>query len=343
MANARSAAPPDDKADEKPSSTFSLSYFLARNLGILTVAALSCELYRLSMAPVFGSMEYAYHMSWEVNLVALVLITNLEVQDSRQHLLCLALPVLATAGPQIIDAVASCSQQIGPRWGPLVASLLSTLPLIYLSLLTVLRDCMRVARQYPDIMESFGKMTAVLILGALWFDLNFVRGKANVAIQFACQYFPAPLGSNFGLMTILTCISGTWAVSKKPPIWVISLVATCVILTTLDSHLPISRSLRGLNDGSLKEDGFSLLARQDSVTGYVSVLDNFKEGYRILRCDHSLLGGDWIQLRPNLAISPLQEPIYSAFVMLEAIRLIELPVVKSTPPKPDSEKSALIM
>ena len=66
--------------------------------------------------------------------------------------------------------------------------------------------------------------------------------------------------------------------------------------------------------------------RRESVTGYVSVLDNTEAGYRVMRCDHSLLGGEW-QKAPkgleHLARGGFKEPIYAVFVLLEAVRLVE--------------------
>jgi hypothetical protein len=55
-----------------------------------------------------------------------------------------------------------------------------------------------------------------------------------------------------------------------------------------------------------------------------------------MRCDHSLLGGEWLSRSDRNSI--LAEPIYGVFVMLEAVRLVE--VKKSVP---DSEAKALVM
>lgn len=79
----------------------------------------------------------------------------------------------------------------------------------------------------------------------------------------------------------------------------------------------------------------TLIARRESVTGYVSILDNFEAGYRVMRCDHSLLGGEW-QAPPkgleHLDRGVFKEPIYAVFVILEAVRLV-VPAPKNPNPK----------
>ncbi|EQK98301.1 spermine/spermidine synthase [Ophiocordyceps sinensis CO18] len=85
---------------------------------------------------------------------------------------------------------------------------------------------------------------------------------------------------------------------------------------------------------SMMSDGWLLLDRRESVTGYVSVLQSLQDGFRVMRCDHSLLGGDWIDKRQ----AKLPEPIYGVFVMLEAVRLAE-----TESPVPDEDAHALVV
>jgi hypothetical protein len=53
-----------------------------------------------------------------------------------------------------------------------------------------------------------------------------------------------------------------------------------------------------------------------------------------MRCDHSLLGGQWVHVNGRR----VSEPIYGVFVMLEAVRLVEREA-----PLLDSEASALVV
>jgi hypothetical protein len=77
----------------------------------------------------------------------------------------------------------------------------------------------------------------------------------------------------------------------------------------------------------------NLLARSDSVTGTILVGENVDDGYRFLRADHSLLGGRWIGEKTHG--NPMGESIYGAFVLQEAIRLVER--------EEHEEENALIM
>ncbi|KAI4716225.1 spermine/spermidine synthase [Aureobasidium sp. EXF-10727] len=85
---------------------------------------------------------------------------------------------------------------------------------------------------------------------------------------------------------------------------------------------------------------WNILERAESNTGYISVLENLDAGYRVLRCDHSLLGGEWLvtdeRRRQGITTS---EPIYSVFEILEAVRLVET----AHSSVPDEEKSALVV
>ena len=84
--------------------------------------------------------------------------------------------------------------------------------------------------------------------------------------------------------------------------------------------LEVPSQTAALNE-TLHSQGWSMVDRWESVTGYVSVLDNHNDGYRVMRCDHSLLGGEWTKFGKVV----VGEPIYSVFAQLEAVRLIEVP------------------
>jgi hypothetical protein len=81
-------------------------------------------------------------------------------------------------------------------------------------------------------------------------------------------------------------------------------------------------------------DGWLFIERRESVTGYISVVQSIQQGFRVMRCDHSLLGGEWIDHRGG----PVSEPIYGVFAMLEAVRLAE-----TQAPVADEDAAALVM
>lgn len=92
----------------------------------------------------------------------------------------------------------------------------------------------------------------------------------------------------------------------------------------------------------LRSEGYEIIDRQESITGYLSVIDNLKDGYRVLRCDHSLLGGEWTRHQDSHS-RVLNEPIYAIFVILEAVRLIEPEQNRHLPVRTNGQQHALFM
>jgi hypothetical protein len=101
-----------------------------------------------------------------------------------------------------------------------------------------------------------------------------------------------------------------------------------------NTHVP-STSLTNQLNSTLQTTNWTLLERAESLTGYISIIESAEKGFRVMRCDHSLLGGEWL---PSITRTGRTEPIYGIFVMLEAVRL-----VKVENPVPDKEAKALVM
>lgn len=85
-----------------------------------------------------------------------------------------------------------------------------------------------------------------------------------------------------------------------------------------------------------KLEGFTVVERAEGSLGYVSVVESVEKRIRILRCDHSILGGEWISAAPSIVV----DPIYAVFVMLEAVRLV---AIEGQKPKNDSQARTLVM
>jgi len=90
---------------------------------------------------------------------------------------------------------------------------------------------------------------------------------------------------------------------------------------------------------------WKVLAYGESTTGYVSVLENTELQYQLLRCDHSLLGGEWLltEQRQRNEAWQVTEPVFGVFAMLEAVRLAQGPSAYSAAQKESPETSALVM
>jgi hypothetical protein len=125
------------------------------------------------------------------------------------------------------------------------------------------------------------------------------------------------------------------AVAVPSSKWLLLAAAPALLHTAvLNTHLATPWATAALRS-TLTAHNFTLLARRESLTGYVSVLESVDAGYRVMRCDHSLLGGNWMRF-PN--VRGVAEPIYAIFVMLEAVRLVQTPQ-----PIVDAEASALVV
>lgn len=90
----------------------------------------------------------------------------------------------------------------------------------------------------------------------------------------------------------------------------------------------------------LEAQNWTLVDRQWSNTGYISVLDSSELQYRLMRADHSLLGGEWLLTtdRKEREGWLVPEPVYAVFSMLESVRLLRL-----SPEIPDSQAQALVI
>lgn len=189
-------------------------------------------------------------------------------------------------------------------------------------------------------------------MGSLWmWDLPLVVGCYAVmdklqdllggvlALAIAMWSGVSPGFSRFGVLAVISLCYALLGGPRKILTFVGSIALLHLFL--INPHLPLAHNT-GLLNATLQSESYSLLARQESLTGYISVLDNVKDGFRVMRCDHSLLGGEWINKPPGHP-AVLNEPIYSIFVMLEAVRLVETESSRTREAKVDQDKRALVI
>ena len=303
-----------------------------RPIGLLVLAAVSSPISQLGLSPVYGSVPASvYHQG----LVTTAFLLAVSTQAFSRHYaaVLVGLRPMSSLAPILLTAqniLTRKSASFGPSLGPIVTELCTYFPMLYLSLLsTVVGLCaLRIGNHSNWIKTSAATAISYTIFIAFqkisrnMIDQNI--GKSLIFTRSGLQYVVA--------------ILYTLALPSRP-----ALLAWIVLLYPLSKnyHLPFQRNQDMLNQ-VLHDQGFSLVARQESFTGYISVLENVDEGFRAMRCDHSLLGGEWID-RQGASRSRLGEPIYSCFVMLEAVRLVESSTVEARASKSDTEKQALVM
>lgn len=111
------------------------------------------------------------------------------------------------------------------------------------------------------------------------------------------------------VMAILSKVS-----SSRPFLKYVSIAGLLSAAIFMNPHL----------NPQLMYHGYAVLQRGESTTGLVLVLENSESGLRILRNDHSILGGIWLLTSERKAEGiTYVESIFSAFYTLEAVRLIE--------------------
>ena len=236
------------------------------------------------------------------------------------------LPVIAAYVPVVQVFLFKLSGKMGAYYGPLVTEILTLSPLIVLSVSST-------ASSLEDLDISIGRLKGVTdsmpgVLSFVFFRVMEYFSMQKIMEGIGRTFFQTRLG-----MQIVLTILYSLAAPKNP----LLLFALPGVLHTVffNTHVPLPFLTDSLNS-TLHERGWNLLERHESITGYISIIENGEKGFRAMRCDHSLLGGEWLRSTKNHILVP--EPIYAIFVQLEAIRLVEV-----AEPVPDHEAKALVM
>ncbi|KAF4976675.1 hypothetical protein FZEAL_6689 [Fusarium zealandicum] len=290
---------------------------------VLSLLGIASSASQLNLSPIYGSIPSAVthapvimagcFTGWASNVF---LNSALPLSTSQ------ILPLVALHVPAIQFLLGGFSERLGSWWGPLVTEVLTLFPLAVLS-----------AASVADYLENaeLGKLPQFLADAApgigSW-------GFFRLAERLANDRLPSLVGTAFvftrvGLELVLAAIYAVFAPSKFLVLAIPALLHTAV----LNTHVMTPMATASLNT-SLSAQNWTLLERKESLTGYVSILENLEKGFRVMRCDHSLLGGEWVQIQGK----KVSEPIYGVFVMLEAVRLVEREA-----PLSDSEASALVV
>lgn len=322
--------PPGPPVDEKKSTTDIVQSSL-KATELLILAAVSSPVSQLALSPVYGSIPSSiYHQTLTVVTVLLAWALKSRIRPSiLWHLLSL-LPVLAFSIPTIQFFLFRYSSQLGAIYGPLLTEFLTYSPLVFTSVLgsAELFDAVDLSRYGEQVMNAVPAVASYAIL--------------SFSNQFSVSYIGANIGSNliltrFGLQLVVSAFYAILLPSKIVLLIILPLLHTL----TLNVHSPLPQTTAVLNS-TLQAHNYSLVARQESLTGYISVLDNKEKGFRVMRCDHSLLGGEWLQ-QPKTSSSNLKEPVFAIFATLEAVRLVDCQSEETRIVVPDSQKYALVM
>ncbi|TKA25356.1 hypothetical protein B0A50_06260 [Salinomyces thailandicus] len=300
---------------------------------ILTLAALYSPISQQTLAPVYGGIPSSINHKEAV--LATFLIGYLWRALLQKVHTWSILPYLALWicwMPALQMWLFRYSESLGPVFGPILTGLLSCH-------LVIMPTGYAVAQALEDL-DLQGQMGDVggVAIPALLLDLYLYAMGSTMASSVLPRL--STMSEHFTPVKLQLMIGAAYTfLSPSKPYWMFSLAFPAVFHAMLaNPHFDGGRNFDLVNR-NLAPHNWTILDRSWSTTGYLSVLENTDHAYRVLRCDHSLLGGEWL-LTPSRRSEGwlVNEPIYSVFEMLEAVRLIE-----TDPPIRDSSAQALVI
>ncbi|KAK3900651.1 polyamine aminopropyltransferase [Staphylotrichum tortipilum] len=296
---------------------------------LLTLIAAASTVSQLALSPVYGAIPAA---QWHARLLMAACFAgwsgNLFLARALPFRAELLLPVVAAWMPVVQFGLGMVSGTLTAKWGPLVTEAVTLFPLVAVS-----TACVATCLDEADLSVLPGWIAdAAPGLGAYGF---FVTAEKVCGVLVEAYVGRTVLNTRMGMEVVLAASYAVFAPSKLLAWTVPALLHTAL----LNTHVPTSMALARLNTG-LAPEGYVVLDRAESITGYISVVDSPKEGYRVMRCDHSLLGGEWVKFlgQGRFKGNQVAEPIYGVFAMLEAVRLVEMPELV-----PDNKAKALVI
>ncbi len=298
---------------------------------ILGLAAIYSHVSELSLSPVYGSIPSSINHQRVV--MAIYLLGWAVKPFARRHLSQSAvriIPVWLFYIPVMQFFLFQKSAFLGARYGPIITEALTYLPMLLLSTTCAARlleevDLSGWGQRIADVGPGIG---SYVFFRAVEFGSKVILNGTTGAI------FPfTRLGSQIVLAVMYAIFS--------PSLLLLLAIPAVIHTAVFNVHVPLPYQMGVLND-TLAESGYRILARQESVTGYVSVLENVERHFRVMRCDHSLLGGEWLKPSGMEWGNLVGEPIYAVFAMLEAVRLVNVVVHESQEVEMQG-KNALVM
>ncbi|KAI1132827.1 S-adenosyl-L-methionine-dependent methyltransferase [Nemania abortiva] len=230
------------------------------------------------------------------------------------------LPLIALQIPMLQFYLFAFSNLFGAEYGPAITEVLTLFPLIVVS-----TSCIADILDQADL-DGLPSSIASSAPGLVSYAV-FRYSETNFFKQLVEQMGTSIMQTRMALELVL---AATYSIMGRSQLLRYA-VPGILHAAFYNTHLMTESATASLNS-TLNANGWSLVDRWESNTGYISVLDSHANGYRVMRCDHSLLGGEWTKFGRNI----VGEPVYSVFTQLEAIRLVQVPGKV-----PDNEAHAL--
>jgi hypothetical protein len=297
---------------------------------LIVLAAVTSRVSQLSLAPVYGSIPSSVNHQAAIAATALIGWTTQWYWRPQNPTFLQFLPLWAVCAPALTCLSFHFSDSLGLTWGPIVGGLLNChsviLPMIYAA-----AACFDGRDPAETASGPLAHLSGGLPSLSMFMILDWRLPNAITKIVATWSFL-----NPFNIQLIIGMYMLFALTDRRTLIAATVAIATILAIVSPYGNGPFSTIAL---ESSLNAQNWTLLDRQWSNTGYISVLENTEANYRVMRCDHSLLGGEWqlTQQRLNQGWKK-SESIYAAFHMLEAVRLIE-----TEPQIEDSSAQALII
>ncbi|KAF4619045.1 hypothetical protein G7Y89_g14803 [Cudoniella acicularis] len=298
---------------------------LIKSATLLSLAAIYSNVSQLTLSPIYGSIPASiWHSKGVMTACFLGWSFNLFIRRRLPVKPITLLPLIAAYIPTVQFFLFKVSGLLGGTYGPTIIETLTYFPLLVLS-----ASC--TATVLDDLEMNPGRLQWLSDAMPGISSYTFFK----IAEHYSNNYIEETIGTTFiqtrlGFEIILGGIYTIFAPSKLMLYAIPALIHTAFF----NYHVQTPLATSSLN-ATMMKSGWTLIDRQESLTGYISIIESADQGFKVMRCDHSLLGGEWLAYKSTTGLA---EPIYGVFVMLEAVRLIEVPE-----PVPQDEQTALVM
>ena len=331
----KAAKEAEKQARQLPTSTVLKN--VGRAAALLLIAGIASPVSQLNLTPVYGSIPASLHHQRTMTVTAVAaLIGRKGLKKYLSADLAEYIAVVAYWAPVIQFLLFPYSEMLTIEYGPLIIESFTYFPLLFLSIYAAADFLDTIDLSQFNLPSSLGE---IALPTASYFTVSTV---AKISSALLPNFIGTSLYfTRIGFQMLLASASAFLTPSR------VILFAFPAILHTLwaNPHHPSDHGFQLANSTLQATQNYTLLARQESITGYISVVENSADNaFRLLRCDHSLLGGEWIVTPQAYAKGQRQrESIFAVFVLLEAVRLVEPVSPPSTPALDDSQKSALVI
>lgn len=275
---------------------------------LVLLASMYAPLSQLVLAPVYGSIPSGVYHKYGVVISAML---SFLVKDYRSDKIEQFFPAFVFWIPTLHLVLFPCSSAFGNPAGPLITECFTTYPLIMLSLHLANKSLNRLNLSFMN--DSIAEVAPTMY--------NYL--VFTIMQRIFTGILPLWMGMNKLFTRIgLQMIAAATYTAIIPQAFIWPALPAIAFTAIGNGHAPLLKTTELLNN-TLALNNFALIERQESVTGYLSVLQDNTNKFKVMRCDHSLLGGEWLLPADSKDQRQVAEPIFAVFTMLESVRLVE--------------------